>query len=662
MAASISPHYSVTSDELAHLTAGHAYWQTHDYRLHPENGFFPQRWMTLLFQLQSPPPALPPTLDNPHWQQAAIWEFGDAFFHRSHHDPASLLASARTMIAHLSAALCGAIFLQTRLLFGLRAAWLALLLATFCPALLAHGGLATSDTAGALGFTVALLAWASFLRRLSPLTFLAAVFSLGLLALSKFSVVLFPPMVAVLVLLRLVRRAPLRLHLGPWRTRLHGSTKFAALLLACSLAAAGSVALIWAAHGFRFAAFPPDAPQAAQLHFNQSWDTVLLAAPPPPPMTMADGRTLPPLNHAPGLVQAFVLTARDWHLLPESYLYGLAFVEKHARGRLAFFAGDYRMTGWRTFFPTLFALKTPLPALALFALAAYAWLTLAPRRRRAFLHRAAPLLVYLLVYGAFSIQSRLNIGHRHLLPVYASAYVLAGAVAFLPRRHPAWWLALVPLLGWHVRDSLAARPDYLPYFNQLVSDHRAASWWAVDSSLDWGQDLPRLAAWLPTRPANQPVFLSYFGSGSPSHAGIHATRFGDGYFDWEPRSLPSLTGGTYVISATMFRRVYTHVRGPWSPAYEARYQELQTWVNHLRSYPSANLPTELDGSVLSPETAQARLFTYEQLQFGRLLHALQNRPVDHHVAPSLFVFELTDNEVRFALDAPLDALQRALNP
>ena len=36
---------SATFDEVAHVTAGYSYWKQNDYRLHPENGNLPQRWI-----------------------------------------------------------------------------------------------------------------------------------------------------------------------------------------------------------------------------------------------------------------------------------------------------------------------------------------------------------------------------------------------------------------------------------------------------------------------------------------------------------------------------------------------------------------------------------------------------------------------------------------
>ena len=64
------------------------------------------------------------------------------------------------------------------------------------------------------------------------------------------------------------------------------------------------------------------------------------------------------------------------------------------------------------------------------------------------------------------------------------------------------------------------RPHYLAYFNESVGGPANGYKHLVDSSLDWGQDLPELKAWtnrLPydeTRPAN--FYLAYFRAGAAS--------------------------------------------------------------------------------------------------------------------------------------------------
>ncbi len=658
MAASVSRYFSTTSDEIVHLTAGYAYWTASDYRLQPENGNFPQRWASLPLLFQD---VRYPSTEGKIWREADVWQLGHAFFHESGNDRAAMLGASRTMIAVLSALLCWCAFVLARSLLGPAAGLVTLILAAFCPTLLAHGGLATSDTAAGLGFMVASLAWWRLLQHVTLSRVMQAGAAVGLLALSKYTVVLFAPIALACAVVRIARPAALRLSFGSQRWSLRGLPRLLAVVTLLIVTAGISVVLIWAAYGFRFSAAP--ATEREAVDFIQSWETVLFKKPPHEPMTMADGRGLESTDREPGVVQHFVTWVREHRLLPEAYLYGLAFVEKNSRGRLAFFAGEYRMTGWREFFPAAFALKTTLPALSFIGLGFVGLASVSASRRRVYLYRLAPFLILLVVYWAFAINSHLNIGHRHLLPIYGAFYIIAGASVLLVRQRRFLIGLILALLAWHAGESLAIRPDYLAYFNPMAGGPKQAHRLFVDSSLDWGQDLPRLHAWLETEAPAEKVFLSYFGSGSPPHERIKATRFGDGYFDWAPRlTPPALTGGVYCISATMFRRVYTHVRGPWTNSYETTYQDLESWLRHVRSLPTGQVPTESDGSALPPEVIKARLFNYEQLQFGRLCHFLELRSPNARVGYSILIFRLSEEEVSLALKAPVTVLHTGLNP
>ena len=107
--------------------------------------------------------------------------------------------------------------------------------------------------------------------------------------------------------------------------------------------------------------------------------------------------------------------------------------------------------------------------------------------------------------------SHINIGIRHVLPMYA-AFSLLGAIALLrlielgPEK---LWArgALVVLTGWFAVSSVLAHPDYLPYFNELAGSHPENI--VVDSDLDWGQDVKRLATRLRELHATQVAFLPF---------------------------------------------------------------------------------------------------------------------------------------------------------
>ncbi len=76
LAVTATTEKSMTSDEIAHLIAGHSYNTLDDYRLQPENGNLPQRWAALPLTLAAP---LPPTT-HPIWKNTDVWRYGHKFF------------------------------------------------------------------------------------------------------------------------------------------------------------------------------------------------------------------------------------------------------------------------------------------------------------------------------------------------------------------------------------------------------------------------------------------------------------------------------------------------------------------------------------------------------------------------------------------------------
>ena len=73
------------------------------------------------------------------------------------------------------------------------------------------------------------------------------------------------------------------------------------------------------------------------------------------------------------------------------------------------------------------------------------------------------------------------------------------------------------LLLWHLAVSVRAHPDYLPYFNELAGEHPERI--LVDSDLDSGQDLKRLADTLQARRIPS-VWLAYAGSATVTQHGL----------------------------------------------------------------------------------------------------------------------------------------------
>ena len=647
-AASVSKNFSTTYDEIAHITAGFVYWTAHDMRFQPENGNFPQRWCALPLLWMDTQEISP---DYFAWPEGDVWAMGEAFFYMQGNVPAELLAAARGMIALLSGLLCWVIFQWSRSLFGRGGALISLGLVTFSPSILAHGGLATSDTAATLAFCLTLLTWWRLYHRISWDRLLLAGLAAGLLAVAKYSALLFAPIALLLGILRLAQATPL---IGAWRDqrwRWSGGRKFAAIGVASLFSGLVAWTTIWGGYEFRFT----PAPDPTQREFLIGWDKLFLEST-EPERRLADGQPAQqdPVNFQPGIIQSFGRVALEWKILPEAYIHGLLIVDRYSRSRLAFFAGGYRNTGWWTFFPTAFLTKTTLVTLGFFSAGIIALFR--HRRARRIAYRLAPLLILAVIYGTTILTSNLSIGHRHTLPLYPLVFIVAGAIGPLINRPWQWRIAVVGVL-LQVMVSWTIRPYYLAYFNELIGGPRNAHRLFVDSSLDWGQDLPGLASWLTEYPDEQPFYLSYFGYGDPRHHGVDAIRMGDSYYDRHARIVPAaITGGTFGISATMLRRVYSPVRGPWSPSYEATYARLLAWTQTFATAPAGSSILDFDGSVMSEAAVTERLWTYEALQFGRLCLLLENIEPEENIGYSILIYRLTDEEVNTALYGDLHAV------
>jgi hypothetical protein len=160
------------------------------------------------------------------------------------------------------------------------------------------------------------------------------------------------------------------------------------------------------------------------------------------------------------------------------FFLGLEAVWRHNQeGHLSYLLGQRSMNGFWYYFPVVLAVKTPLALLVLTIWAAWT----SPRRHELLLPLA--FTIGILIVASFS---RINIGVRHILPVYSGMCIAGGVVAAQTR----WRAAAVALIAWHVLVGAWHHPDYLAYTNELAGNHPEE--WVVDSDLDWGQDMNRL--------------------------------------------------------------------------------------------------------------------------------------------------------------------------
>ncbi|MEY4489412.1 MAG: hypothetical protein RIQ79_1920, partial [Verrucomicrobiota bacterium] len=255
-----------------------------------------------------------------------------------------------------------------------------------------------------------------------------------------------------------------------------------------------------------------------------------------------------------------------------------------------------------------------------------------------------------ILYWLMAVNMHLNIGHRHIVPTYPVFYILASAsVLWLGKNKPRMLaLGLVAALGLHVYDSIRARPFYLSYFQPLAGGTNGYRH-LVDSSYDWGQGLPDLAAWLKSdqrRSDPAPVHLCYFGVDSPRARGLDVVRFGDDTADFGLRYYPApLNPGWYAISATNLMQIYFLTRGPWTAIHEKKYTEIRARLALAK--PHSERTSEEHARVLQDCS------DLEILQTSRICHFLRDRTPVNIVGGSILIFKLTPTELKEALYAPV---------
>jgi hypothetical protein len=178
----------------------------------------------------------------------------------------------------------------------------------------------------------------------------------------------------------------------------------------------------------------------------------------------------------------------------------------NAEGHPSFLLGERSNTGFWYFYPVVLAVKTPLAFLVLLGYGVVLALRKPSPYRRAWIPVAFAAGILLV-----GLESHINIGVRHILPIYMGFSLLAAIAALrlleLSRARRWMRIGLALLVAWFAGSSLLAHPDYLPYFNELAGNEPEKI--VADSDLDWGQDMKRLTAFLSRAHASEVTFVPF---------------------------------------------------------------------------------------------------------------------------------------------------------
>ncbi|MEI8063360.1 MAG: glycosyltransferase family 39 protein, partial [Verrucomicrobiota bacterium] len=363
---------SATWDEPQHLVRGCLGWRGEN-RFDPEHPPLLRLWDTLPVSDFKCDTAIIDQISPADWAGLGQFQYAQITLYKMN-DADRLLYRARFMNVLLGVLLGVLVFAWAYEWLGFWPATGALALFTFEPNIMAHSSLVTTD----LGSTCFIFGTVYFLwrtcRHLSTGNLAGFTIFFTLAIISKFTSVLLVPIVVIL--------------LGVWAYQCKKFSVAAGIIIGLTLV---SWLAIWAVYGFRYA---PSANPNWLFHFNES---------------------------TPLSLPARLAAWADAHrLFPNAFSQGFLLGQIKAQTRGAYLNGEISATGWWYYFPVAFLIKTPIAVLVLLA----GGLVITGKLWRKFLDTPVFIVLPAALYFVTAMTQRLNIGVRHILPVYPFVLLL----------------------------------------------------------------------------------------------------------------------------------------------------------------------------------------------------------------------------------------------
>jgi len=541
LAISSSIEDSATSDEPPHIVAGYSYLKFHDMRLNPEHpplakslAAFPLLFLNLNFPKTDFAWEQP---DGPYWWHQ--FNLGEKFLYESGNDPDKILFFARFPMI-LLLIVCGFfIFKFAKEFFGEKVAILTLFFFSFSPTFLAHGRFVTTDVPAAFGVVLATFYFFRALKEPTKKNIILAGIALGISQLLKFSLILIVPFFVLLTLIWILIfkecKNPLKVLIS-------------SLIL--------WILIVWIVYGFLIYNYPPE----RQLRDTKINLESFSGGPSSIKETCLFPKSIEKIKRCPAEITIWASNKPIIRPLAHYFLGLLMIFQRAAGGHTTYFLGEVSASGWKIYFPFVYLIKEPL-AFHIFWILALSYFALKIKepfwknpilRLKSFIKEhfvEFSMVFWLLVYWATSIKSNLNIGVRHLLPIFPFTIILTakGIIFWLEKtKYKKFAFSILAiLLCWQAISVLKIYPHFLAYANEIVGGPDKVYLYTVNSNLDWGQDLKRLKKWVEENKIEK-IYLDYFGGGNPKY------YLGKKYESWwgqrNPKEIPK--GSYLAVSAT----------------------------------------------------------------------------------------------------------------
>jgi len=501
-------------DEIPHVGAGYSYVTKGDMRLNPEHPPLAKDLAGLaLLTLNLNQSVFRSTFWNTDIN--GQWEFGRRLIYDSGNnaDEITYVARLPLLLFFILAAIL--IFWWSNELYGQKGALIALFIFAFSPTVMAHARFVTTDVAALFGVLYATYFFIKYLKDPTGKNFWLAAIVFGIALITKFSTFLLIPFLG---LTALIYGFVFGVRHKKFQEAIRWGFKSVAVFLT------GFVLIVWPVYYLHTQNYPLERQKRDTQTLLSSFGNRIFAD---RVVWMSDK----PILRAAG-----------------QYFLGLLMVtQRSAGGNTIFFLGEVKNYGGPMYFPLVYFLKEPLAwwIFVLIALIALA-VRIRPRPTKqeitSWFHKhftEFTILLWLGIYWGISIRSHLNIGVRHLMPVYPFMIMLvSGQIAHLLERarnkgkHYVGIIHIVigVLLAWYAFENIRIFPNYLTYFNQIAGGPAGGYRYVTDSNLDWGQDLKRLSQFVEQEDIPK-IELDYFGWADPSYyLGYKYTYISSNYY------------------------------------------------------------------------------------------------------------------------------------
>ncbi len=179
--------------------------------------------------------------------------------------------------------------------------------------------------------------------------------------------------------------------------------------------------------------------------------------------------------------------------------------------------GNYSTEGWPYYYLAAILVKTPLPYF-------FALLVILIFSRQRWMGWPDMIIIsVILLYMGAATFNRVNIGLRHILPVYPLLFVYLGRLALM-KPHRIFRVLTILTVCWLIGVNGMIYPDYLAFFNAACGGPNQGQYYLDDSNIDWGQDLGRLKQIKDEYP-DQPLYVATNWMFNAEVFGFKAQRF-----------------------------------------------------------------------------------------------------------------------------------------